>query len=122
MFSICFHHRKDYENHMLQSRLHFRIHSALQEIKHKRKLAKNASKLEKQALKHSKKNMNNNSLSPEEDAISISIEDPSNLDRQDSSSSFETAPENSDSEDGGELGQTDTGNPANEASFRETTV
>lgn len=107
---------------MLQSRLRFRIHSALQEIKHKRKLAKDASKLEKQAMKHCKKNTNNNSLPPDEDSISISIEDPSKVDRQDSSSSFETAPENSDSEDGRELGQTNTQSPANERSFTETTV
>ncbi|KAJ7356173.1 Tetratricopeptide repeat protein 39B [Desmophyllum pertusum] len=43
--------RKDYESHMLQSRLHFRIHSALQEIKHRRKQAKEASKMEKQLAK-----------------------------------------------------------------------
>ncbi|KAJ7388390.1 Tetratricopeptide repeat protein 39B [Desmophyllum pertusum] len=41
--------RKDYESHMLTSRLHFRIHSALQEIKHRRKQAKEASKTGKTA-------------------------------------------------------------------------
>lgn len=88
---FCLSHRKDYDNHMLQSRLHFRIHSALQEIKHTRKLVKEASKRDKQLLKRSKKNSNNNTSS--------SFEDSSTLSRQDSSSSFETAPEYSSSDD-----------------------
>lgn len=76
---------------MLQSRLHFRIHSALQEIKYTRKQVKEASKREKQLLKRSKKNSNNNTSS--------SFEDSSTLSRQDSSSSFETAPEYSSDDD-----------------------
>jgi len=113
--------RKDYENHMLQSRLHFRIHSATQEIKHRRKQAKEASKREKELMKHSKKNMNNNTPSPDEDSVSISLEDSSNLDRQDSSSSFETAPEYS-SEDEQGLGETAAESAPKGRFVRETTV
>lgn len=94
--------RKDYDNHMLQSRLHFRIHSALQEIKHTRKLVKEASKRDKQLLKRSKKNSNNNTSS--------SFEDSSTLSRQDSSSSFETAPEYSSSDDERDLRDSTTEN------------
>ncbi|CAH3115649.1 unnamed protein product, partial [Pocillopora meandrina] len=85
--------QKDYENHLLQSRLHFRIHSALQEIKHRRKQAKEAAKMEKKQSKRSKNGVtNNNSLIDE------------SLSRQDSNSSFETAPEYS-SEDERDLGE-----------------
>ena len=102
---------------MLQSRLHFRIHSALQEIKHIRKQAKEASKREKQLMKRSsKKNMNNNTSQPDKDSVSISLD--SSLARQDSSSSFETAPEYSDDEQ--DLGETES--TAKETTFRETTV
>lgn len=99
---FCLSHRKDYDNHMLQSRLHFRIHSALQEIKHTRKLVKEASKRDKQLLKRSKKNSNNNASS--------SFEDSSTLSRQDSSSSFETAPEYSSSDDERDLRDSTTEN------------
>lgn len=106
---------------MLQSRLHFRIHSATQEIKHRRKQAKEAPKREKELMKHSKKNMNNNTPSPDEDSVSISLEDSSNLDRQDSSSSFETAPEYS-SEDEQGLGETAAESAPKGRFVRETTV
>lgn len=114
--------RKDYENHMLQSRLHFRIHSALQEIKRIRREAKETSKRAKQLRKHSKKNVNNNTTSVDEDSISISLEDSPALERQDSSSSFETAPENSDNEDETNLGQTKTEVIPDELTLRETTL
>ena len=120
--SFCFPFRKDYENHMLQSRLHFRIHSALQEIKHLRKEAKETSKRAKQLRKHSKRNMNNNTSSVDEDSISVSLEDSPALERQDSSSSFETAPENSDDEDERNLGQTKTEFTPNALTLRETTL
>ncbi|KAJ7356172.1 Tetratricopeptide repeat protein 39B [Desmophyllum pertusum] len=113
--------RKDYESHMLQSRLHFRIHSALQEIKHRRKQAKEASKLEKQLAKRSKNGVNNNNTpSPDVDSISISLEE-SSLARQDSNASFETAPEYS-SEDERDLGETDPDSHPKETTVRETTV
>lgn len=99
---FCLSYRKDYDNHMLQSRLHFRIHSALQEIKHTRKQVKEASKRDKQLLKRSKKNSNNNTSS--------SFEDSSTLSRQGSSSSFETAPEYSASDDERDLRDSTTEN------------
>lgn len=113
--------RKDYEHHMLQSRLHFRIHSALQEIKHRRKQAKEASKMEKQLAKRSKKGVNNNTLSSKDDSVSISLEDSSSLTRQDSASSFETAPEYS-SEDERDLGEIALDLPPKETFVKETTV
>ncbi len=103
-FCLICHNRKYYENHMLQSRLHFRIHSALQEIKHRRKQAKEASKMEKKLAKRSKNGVNNNNLSADSDSISISLEGSSSLNRQNSNSSFETAPEYS-SEDERDLGE-----------------
>lgn len=106
---------------MLQSRLHFRIHSALQEIKHRRKQAKEASKMEKQLAKRSKRGANNNTLSSEHDSVSISLEDSSSLTRQDSTSSFETAPEYS-SEDERDLGEMAPEHPPNETFVKETTV
>ena len=113
--------RKDYEHHMLQSRLHFRIHSALQEIKHRRKQAKEASKMENQLTKRSKKGLNNNTLSSEDDSISISLEGSSSLTRQDSASSFETAPEYS-SEDERDLGEMAPDQHPKETFVKETTV
>lgn len=106
---------------MLQSRLHFRIHSALQEIKHRRKQAKEASKMEKQLAKRSKRGVNNNTLSSEHDSVSISLEDSSSLTRQDSTSSFETAPEYS-SEDERDLGEMAPEHLPNETFVKETTV
>ena len=106
---------------MLQSRLHFRIHSALQEIKHRRKQAKEASKMEKQVAKRSKKGVNNNILSSEDDSVSISLEGSLSLTRQDSTSSFETAPEYS-SEDERGLGEGAPDHPPNKTFTKETTV
>lgn len=106
---------------MLQSRLHFRIHSALQEIKHRRKQAREASKLEKQLAKRSKNGVNNNTLSSEDDSVSISLEGSSSLTRQDSTSSFETAPEYS-SEDERDLGEIAPDSHPNEKFVKETTV
>ena len=125
-YNMCFscliyHNRKDYENHMLQSRLHFRIHSALQEIKHRRKQAKEASKMEKRLAKRSKNGVNNNTLSTEDDSISVSLDGSSSLTRQDSNSSFETAPEYS-SEDERDLGEIDPDNLPQEKIVKETTV
>ncbi|KAJ7388396.1 Tetratricopeptide repeat protein 39B [Desmophyllum pertusum] len=98
-----------------------RIHSALQEIKHRRKQAKEASKLEKQLAKRSKNGVNNNNTpSPDVDSISISLEE-SSLARQDSNASFETAPEYS-SEDERDLGETDPDSHPKETTVRETTV
>lgn len=113
--------RKDYEHHMLQSRLHFRIHSALQEIKHRRKQAKEASKMEKQLAKRSKNGVNNNTLSSENDSISISLEGSPSLTRQDSASSFETAPEYS-SEDERDLDEMAPDHSPKETFVKETTV
>ena len=109
---------------MLQSRLHFRIHSALQEIKHRRKQAKEACKIEKQLAKRSRKGVNNNTLSSEDvssDSISISLEGSSSLTRQDSASSFETAPEYS-SEDERDLGEMAPDHPPKEIFVKETAV
>ncbi|KAL9951537.1 hypothetical protein ACROYT_G044213 [Oculina patagonica] len=113
--------RKDYENQILQSRLHLRIHSALQEIKHRRKQAKEASKMEKKLAKRSKNGVNNNTLSADSDSISISLEGSSSLTRQDSNSSFETAPEYS-SEDERDLDEIAPHSPPKEKIVRETTV
>ncbi|XP_015755640.1 PREDICTED: tetratricopeptide repeat protein 39B-like [Acropora digitifera] len=110
--------RKDYENHMLQSRLHFRIHSALQEIKHVQKQAKAASKRNNKTQKHSKEDNNNSTSSFGED----SMEDSSDLERKDSSSSFETAPEDSGAEDEGNLGLVDEEGTLNQSALRETAV
>ncbi len=77
--STASNNRKDYENQILQSRLHLRIHSALQEIKHRRKQAKEASKMEKKLAKRSKNGVNNNTLSADSDSISISLEGSSSL-------------------------------------------
>ena len=106
---------------MLQSRLHFRIHSALQEIKHRRKQAKEASKIEKQLAKRSKKGVNNNTLSSGDDSISRSLEGSSSLTRQDSASSFETAPEYS-SEDERDLGEVTPDKEPSEKVVKESTV
>lgn len=113
--------RKDYEHHMLQSRLHFRIHSALQEIKHRRKQAKEASKMEKQLAKRSKNGVNNNTPSSENDSISISLEGSPSLTRQDSASSFETAPEYS-SEDERDLDEMAPDHSPKGTFVKETTV
>lgn len=110
--------RKDYENHMLQSRLHFRIHSALQEIKHVQKQAKAASKRNNKTRKYSKEDNNNSTSSFGED----SMEDSSDLERKDSSSSFETAPEDSGAEDEGNLGLVDEEGTLNQSALRETAV
>ena len=106
---------------MLQSRLHFRIHSALQEIKHRRKQAKEASKIEKQLAKRSKKGVNNNTRSSGDDSLSRSLERSSSLTRQDSASSFETAPEYS-SEDERDLGKVTPDNEPSEKVVKESTV
>lgn len=106
---------------MLQSRLHFRIHSALQEIKHRRKQAKEASKIEKQLAKRSKKGVNNNTLSSGDDSLSRSLERSSSLTRQDSASSFETAPEYS-SEDERDLGEVSPDKEPSEKVVKESTV
>lgn len=111
-------YRKDFENHMLQSRLHFRIHSALQEIKHVQKKAKAASKRDNKTQKNSKEHNNNSSSSFGED----SMEDSSDLERKDSSSSFETAPEGSEAEDEGNLGLVDEEGTLNQSALRETAV
>ena len=107
--------RKDYDNHLLQSRLHFRIHAALQDIKYKRKAAKEASKREKQVAKRSKQGANNNSAAGAmDDDAGDSLEDSSSLVRQDSSSSFETAPEYSSDEEG----ETETTEPKSSPNAR----
>ena len=103
---------------MLQSRLHFRIHSALQEIKHVQKQAKAASKRNNKTQKHSKEDNNNSTSSFGED----SMEDSSDLERKDSSSSFETAPEDSGAEDEGNLGLVDEEGTPNQSALRETAV
>ena len=113
--------RKDYENHLLQSRLHFRIHSALQEIKHRRKQAKEAAKMEKKQSKRSKNGVTNNNSSIDEDSISISLGGSESLSRQDSNSSFETAPEYS-SEDERDLGDMERDSSPKENVVLETTV
>ncbi|XP_027040086.1 uncharacterized protein LOC113668396 [Pocillopora damicornis] len=113
--------RKDYENHLLQSRLHFRIHSALQEIKHRRKQAKEAAKMEKKQSKRSKNGVTNNNSSIDEDSISISLGGSESLSRQDSNSSFETAPEYS-SEDDRDLGDMERDSSPKENVVLETTV
>lgn len=113
--------RKDYENHLLQSRLHFRIHSALQEIKHRRKQAKEAAKMEKKQSKRSKNGVTNNNSSIDEDSISISLGGSESLSRQDSNSSFETAPEYS-SEDDRDLGDIERDSSPKENVVLETTV
>lgn len=97
---------------MLQSRLHFRIHSALQEIKHVQKQAKAASKRNN---KYSKEDNNNSTSSFGED----SMEDSSD---KDSSSSFETAPEDSGAEGEGNLGLVDEEGTLNQSALRETAV
>lgn len=114
--------RKDYENHMLQSRLHFRIHSALQEIKHIQKQAKAASKRDKRPRKNSKENKIDNTSSIDEDSISVSMEDWSDHDSEDASSSFETAPEDSGPEDDGGLGIIAADSTPNQSIRRETAV
>ena len=106
---------------MLQSRLHFRIHSALQEIKHRRKQAKEASKMEKQLAKRSKNGVNNNTPSSENDSISIPLEGSPSLTRQDSASSFETAPEYS-SEDERDLDEMAPDHSPKGTFVKETTV
>ena len=103
---------------MLQSRLHFRIHSALQEIKHVQKQAKAASKRNNKTKKYSKGDNNNSTSSFGED----SMEDSSDLERKDSSSSFETAPEDSGAEDEGNLGLVDEEGTLNQSALRETAV
>ncbi|CAH3115626.1 unnamed protein product, partial [Pocillopora meandrina] len=113
--------RKDYENHLLQSRLHFRIHSALQEIKHRRKQAKEAAKMEKKQSKRSKNGVTNNNSSIDEDSISISLGGSESLSHQDSNSSFETAPEYS-SEDERNLGDMERDSSPKENVVLETTV
>ena len=77
--------------------------------------------MEKQLAKRSKKGVNNNTLSSEEDSISISLEGSSSLTRQDSASSFETAPEYS-SEDERDLGEMAPVQPPKETFVKETTV
>ena len=120
LFWFCY--RKDYENHMLQSRLHFRIHSALQEIKHIQKQAKAASKRDKRPRKNSKENKIDNTSPIDEDSISVSMEDWSDHDSEDASSSFETAPEDSGPEDDGGLGLIATDSTPNQSIRRETAV
>ena len=102
---------------MLQSRLHFRIHSALQEIKHVQKQAKAASKRNNKTQKYSKEDNNSTSSFGED-----SMEDSSDLERKDSSSSFETAPEDSGAEDEGNLGLVDEEGTLHQSARRETAV
>lgn len=77
--------------------------------------------MEKQLAKRSKKGVNNNTLSSEDDSISRSLEGFSSLTRQDSASSFETAPEYS-SEDERDFGEVTPDNQPSEKVVKESTV
>lgn len=77
--------------------------------------------MEKQLAKRSKKGVNNNTLSSEDDSVSRSLEGSSSLTRHDSASSFETAPEYS-SEDERDFGEVTPDNQPSEKVVKESTV
>lgn len=77
--------------------------------------------MEKKQSKRSKNGVTNNNSSIDEDAISISLGGSESLSRQDSNSSFETAPEYS-SEDERDLGDMERDSSPKENVVLETTV
>lgn len=79
--------RKDYDGYLLQNRLHFKIHAALQEIKYRQKQNKKAAK------------KNNTDKCQESDSGSVVGLQQDGVSLQGSESSFETAPEQSSDDD-----------------------